>query len=206
AFYPRLQDQRERAELIHLKAGTEVGGATLPDEPPALVGRGQGGFPAALQAGLAALGVLAFRARSLARPRAQDRHRTESLEVQRAMPQDVEAQAGQLGNKSEQRLGQLSSEQVLTLLEGEKLQGFDRCRPFQRRSLLSAWALGRGFGVRCLCPSRTGLRAAFHVGFHKTPKPGSCAPNSICAQKEPGRCRPSGDKGIYARIARQSKL
>ena len=35
------------------------------------------------------------------------------------MPQDVEAQAGQLGNQSEQRLGQPCSEQVLTLLKGE---------------------------------------------------------------------------------------
>ena len=86
------------------------------------------------------------------------------------------------------------SEQVLTLLEGEKLRGFGLCHPFQRRSLVSAWALGRGFGVRCLCPSRPCHRAAFHVGFHKTPKPGSCAPNSICAPKESGSWRPSGDE------------
>ncbi len=34
------------------------------------------------------------------------------------MPQDVEAQTGQLRNKIEQRPGQPFSEQVLTLLEG----------------------------------------------------------------------------------------
>jgi hypothetical protein len=186
AFYPRLQDQRKRADLIHLKASTEVGDATLPDEPPALVGRGQGEFPSTPQAELAALGLQAIGARSLARPGAQDGPFTESLEVQRPMPQNAEAQAGQLGNKSEQRLGQACSEQVLTLLEGEKLRGFDLCRPFQRGSLVSAWALGCSFGVRCLCPSRPGQRAAFHVGFHKTPKPGSCAPNSNRAPKEPG--------------------
>ena len=184
--YPRLQDQRERADLIHLKAGTEVGDATLPDEPPALVGRGQGWFPTTLQAELAALGLPAFRARSLARPRAQDGHSTGCVEVQRTMPQDVEAQTGQLGNKSEQRPGQPRSEQVLTLLEGEKLRGFGLCRPLQRRSLVCAWALGRGFGVRSLCPSRPCHRAAFHVGFHKAPKPGACPPSSICAPKGPG--------------------
>jgi hypothetical protein len=54
-----------------------------------------------LQAGLAALGRPAIRARSLARPRAQNGPFTGSLEVHRVMPQDVEAQAGQLGNKSE---------------------------------------------------------------------------------------------------------
>jgi hypothetical protein len=58
------------------------------------------------------------------------------------MPQDVEAQAGQLGNKSEHRPAQPFTEQVLTLLEDEKLRGFDLCHPFQRCSLVSAWALG----------------------------------------------------------------
>jgi hypothetical protein len=104
--------------MIHLKAGTEVGDATFPDELPAPVRRVQGGFPTPPQAGLAALGLPAFRARSLARHRAQDGHCAESLEVRRTMPQDMEAQAGQLGNKSEQRPGQPFSEQVLTLLEG----------------------------------------------------------------------------------------
>jgi hypothetical protein len=46
--------------------------------------------------------------------------------------------------------------------------------------------LGCGFGVRCLCPSWPCHPAAFHVGFHKTPKPSACAPNSICAPKESG--------------------
>ncbi|MGO8744279.1 MAG: hypothetical protein ACLPYZ_02965 [Limisphaerales bacterium] len=58
------------------------------------------------------------------------------------MPQDVEAQAGQLGNKSEQRPRQPFTEQILTLLEGEKLRGFDLGHPFQRRNLVSTWALG----------------------------------------------------------------
>ena len=162
----RLQDQRERADLIHLKTGTEVGDATPPDEPPALVGRGQGEFPTTLQAELAALVLPAIRARSLARHRAQDGHCAESLEVHRAMPQDVETQAGQSGNKSERRLGQPGSEQVLTLLEGKKLRRFGLCHPLQRRSLVSARALGCGFGVRCLCASRPCHPATFYVGFH----------------------------------------
>jgi hypothetical protein len=178
-----LQDQREGADLIHLKAGTEVGGAALTDEPPASVGRGQGGLPTTLQAGLAELGWLAFRARSLARPRAQDGHFIGFLEVQRTMPQDVEAHAGQLSEKSEQRPGQACSEQVLTLLEGEKLRGFDLCRQLQ--SLVSTWAFGRTFGVRCLCPGRSCHPAAFHLGFHKTPMHRCLRPNSICASKEP---------------------
>jgi len=139
-----LQDQRERADLIHLKAGTEVGGATLPDEPPALVGRVQGGFPTTLQAAPTSdvgVGLPAIRARSLARLRAKDGPFIGSMEIHRAMPQDVEAQAGQLGNQSEQRPGQPCSQQVLMLFEGEKLQGFDLYHPFQRRSLVSVWAL-----------------------------------------------------------------
>ena len=179
--YPHLQDQRERAELIHLKTGKEVGEATLPDEPPASVGRGQVGFPTPPQARLAALGLPAFGARSLARPGAQDGHCTGSLAVQRTMPQDVEAQAGQLGNESGQRPGQACSEQVLTLFEGEKLRGFGLCRPYQRRGLAFAWALRCGFGT--LCPSRPCQPAPFHVRFHNTPKPGSCAPKASARQR-----------------------
>ena len=52
------------------------------------------------------------------------------------MPQDVEAQAGQLGNKSEHRLAQPFTEQILTLLEGEKLRGFDFCHPWRAGRLV----------------------------------------------------------------------
>ena len=74
-----------------------------------------------LQAGHAALGLPAIRVRSLARHRAQDGHCAASLEVQRTMPQGVEPQAGQLGNKFQQGLDEACSEQVPTVLEGEKL-------------------------------------------------------------------------------------
>lgn len=120
-------------DLVHLKAGAEVGGATLPDEPPALVGQGQGWLPTTLQAAPTAdvgVGLPAFRTRSLARSRAQNGYFTGSLEVHWAMPQDVEAQAGQLGNNSEHRPGQPCSQQVLTLLEGEKLRRFGLCHRF----------------------------------------------------------------------------
>jgi hypothetical protein len=54
--------------------------------------------------------------------------------------------------------------------------------------------LGRGFALRRLCPSRPSHPATFHAGFHKTPKPDSCGPNSVCAPKKPGTL--SGDDGI----------
>ena len=135
-----------------------------------------------LQTGLATLELLAFRTHPLARPRAQAGHCTGFLEVHRAMPQDVETQACQLSNKFDHRLGELFSEQVLTLLEGEKLRGLNLCHRVQRWRLVSAWGLGRGLGIRCLCPGPSCHPGASHGGFHNTPKPGSCVPNSICAE------------------------
>ncbi len=132
--HARLQHQRERADPIDLKAGTEVGSATRRDEPSALVGRGQGAFPTPPQA--APTSDVGVRVRSLVHPRTQDGHFTGSLGVQRPMPQDVEAQAGQLGNQSEHRLAQPFAEQVLTLLKGEKLRGFDLGRPWRAGGLV----------------------------------------------------------------------
>ena len=48
----------------------------------------------------------------------------ESLEVQWAVPQDVEAHAGQLWNQSDQRPGQPFMKQILTLLEAIKQMAF----------------------------------------------------------------------------------
>jgi hypothetical protein len=58
--------------------------------------------------------------------------------------------------------------------------------------------LGRGFRFRCLCPSRPCHLAAFNVRFHRTPKPGCCAPNTTCTPKESESCRLSRDEGTYA--------
>jgi hypothetical protein len=134
--------------IVHLKAGIKVGDATLTDEPPALVCHVQSGFPTMLQAGRTALGLPDFRGRPAVRHRTQGGYCTGSLEVHRIMPQDVEAQAGQLGDHSEQRIAQPFSEQVLTLLEAETIRGFDLFSRFQRRGLASARALGLGFVVR----------------------------------------------------------
>jgi len=87
------------------------------------------------------------------------------MEVHRAMPQDVEAQTGQLGNKSEYRLGQPYSEQILTFLEGEELRGFGLCHRFQRLSLVATWALGRGIievGLEGILVHQPGF-ARFHA-------------------------------------------
>ena len=129
--HPRLQDQRKRTDAIHPKAGAEVGGATPPEEPPARPGRRQGGLPTAPPASLAALGRPAVYARPPARRRALDGAGPGFLAIDRIQPPDVETLAGELGEKSEQWPGQAFSDQVLTLLAGEKLA-------FARRNQLIA--------------------------------------------------------------------
>ena len=169
--------------MIDLKARAEVGDATWPDEPPAPVCRAQCEFPTPPQAGHAALGRPAFCPRSLARHRAQDGHGTGHLAIQWTMPQDMEAQAGQLRDKFDQRPCQPFSEQVPTLLENEKLRGFGLPRRCQRRGLAFAWALGRGFAVRRLCPDRPCHPATFHAGFHKTQSQGLASQMASARQK-----------------------
>jgi hypothetical protein len=83
------------------------------------------------------------------------------------MPQDVETQAGQLREKSEPRPSQAIPEQVLIILEGEKLRGHN--------------------------PGRFFRRTAFHVGLHKTSKPRSCQSNSMGVPKELEQWQPSGN-------------
>ena len=144
-----LQEHRERAEFAHLKGRAKAGAATLPNEPPAPAGRGQGGFPMAPLAGLAALGKPARCARSSARPRTQDGCCSWVLEIQRAMPQKVEAEAGQLEKKPGQRRGEPDTKQGLTFLEGRQLRGIGACHRCQRQGLGSASALDHDFGVLC---------------------------------------------------------
>jgi hypothetical protein len=110
------------ADFIHQKAGTEVGATAKPDKSLALFRLEQIRLPTTLQARLATLGALmTVRASPLARHRAKDGYFTRSSKVQRAMPQDVETQAGQLDKKFEKWAIQLFSEQILILLECEQL-------------------------------------------------------------------------------------
>jgi hypothetical protein len=167
-----LDHKGERTGMVHFQAGAEVGGAAGGEETVPGGGGRDGGRPKPAEAGRAG-----GEGAGLEDAGAYDRRRVAGLEVRRLMPEDVEAQAGQLGNKQGQRPREPLSKPVLKRAEGGKcFRRINFCKLLQRRGGIAAGVGSGDFAIRCLASRWCWNPAPLGVGLHKASRPGAGAP------------------------------